>query len=331
MNLNYREIQDLSQIQTLNATQLQSLEILAMDFSELRDYLENEYLENPMLEKKELSEPDREAIHDEWIRYESLDREVHPREAEPDPEDEEVGWKEIPDLKSESLEEYLLTQMDLRNMSKQELALCRYLIGCLDENGFFMEPTEEIATETGCRKEDVDKMISRLKALDPAGIFSANMQECLIAQLEARGQATAILKTVLQEYWEDLGKGNLGRISRGLGISTAEARKCLAIISKLNPHPLSGFGSERAHYIVPDMIFRRDEAGWTILVNDGFSRQYGVNEYYLSLLKDAHDLDLAQLLKNKHERVKFLMHSIEQRRNTMNFNAPVRAGRVPEA
>jgi len=124
-------------------------------------------------------------------------------------------------------------------------------------------------------------------------------------------------RSILLEHWEDLAKGNLGRISRALHISTADVRRHLAVIAKLRPYPLSGFGNSTVHYIIPDMVFRKDETGWSVLVNDGFCRRYGVNEYYLSLMKQGRDQDLVQMLKTKHERVKFLLNSITQRHSTL--------------
>ena len=47
---------------------------------------------------------------------------------------------------------------------------------------------------------------------------------------------------MVKEHLQDVADGKISAISRDLKISTAEVRKCIDQIAKLNPRPLREFG-----------------------------------------------------------------------------------------
>lgn len=114
--------------------------------------------------------------------------------------------------------------------------------------------------------------------------------------------------------WQD---GKISAISRDLKISTAEVRKCIDQIAKLNPRPLREFGGKRNDYVVPDIIFRKDDGKWEIELNDGWVEDYHINDYYLKMMKESTDAQLGAYFQKKLERIRFVMNSIAQRRRTI--------------
>ena len=99
--------------------------------------------------------------------------------------------------------------------------------------------------------------LDELKLLEPVGVFSSDLKECLLRQLEALGSEDPLLKQMIKEHLEDVAHGNIGHISRSLKIPTSQVRKYMLMIGTLNPRPSTGFGIKKTEYIVPDIIIKR--------------------------------------------------------------------------
>ena len=121
------------------------------------------------------------------------------------------------------------------------------------------------------------------------------------------------------DYLPEIGQGKISVISRQLGLSTAEVRKYIAVIERLNPRPLSGLQESQVSYIVPDIIYTEKNGRWEIVINDKWFGEYHINDYYLSMMKETKDPELLQYFKQQLERGRFVISSIEQRRETMHL------------
>lgn len=307
MTLSFQQQQQLSQMQ------IQSLEILSMDNIELNQFLKNEYLENPLLEHSEKSNDNTSAepltSYYEWNPGGSGIRAVS--------DEEDTRRRDFSAPKEDVLKDYLLSQLNMKLYSKKEWQLFSYLIGCLDDNGFFTMPVYEVMEKTGAPAEAVQKALDTLKELEPYGIFSSNLKECLLCQLDAMDMNTESLTLMVQEYLEDIASGRISNISRNLHLPTASVRKNIEIIAHLNPRPLSGFGAENNNYIIPDIIFRKDNGDWSASLNDSWTGNYYLNDYYMKMMQNSSDEELIAYFKTKLARVNFILRSIEQRRKTI--------------
>ena len=270
MELNYG--MSLEQKQQLSQNQIQSLELLAMDSVELSEFLQDEYLENPLLDySEEHAMPGgREDIGQTYEQPPVLEQNY-----DDTAEEEDRRRKDIPMPETESIKNYILDQLPDGACSRK---LAEFMTDCLDDNGFFTIPTEEVAQKTGVPEAEVSWTLK-----------------------------------VLQE----LADGKISVISRALKLSTAEVRKCIDQIAKLNPRPLGEFGGKRNDYVVPDIIFRKDDGKWEIELNDGWVEDYHINDYYLKMMKESTDAQLGAYFQKKLERIRFVMNSIAQRRRTI--------------
>ena len=68
---------------------------------------------------------------------------------------------------------------------------------------------------------------------------------------------------------------------------------------------------------MPDIIVHRESGEWYGELNDSWMEDYKINDYYLKMMKESGDEELVSYFKEKLERVRFLMGSIEQRRQTI--------------
>ncbi len=300
MELRYQILQKQKQI--LSQKQLQSLNILAMDNMELGMFLQAEYLENPMLEHKEgpvqAYSPGSQgmgSIQDS---------------------NEDNKWNRAFKNETEDLKTFLKSQLQIGLYDKESLRILKYMIMCVEDTGYFTVPTDEIAKKCGVPEEKILWALSELRQLEPVGVFSANLQECLLRQLDVLGVEDEVLVKIISEHLEDVAEGNIGHISRTLHITTAQVRKYILMIEALNPRPVMGFGEQNSEYIVPDIILQKD-VKWEIQLNDSWYGQYEISDYYLKMMDETKDEELRAYFLNKAQRVRFILQNIEQRRKTL--------------
>ena len=302
-----------NQQQVLSVDQRQSLQILAYTNQELDAFLTEEYMQNPLLDCKRDRQSEiidsldshyesASSYRDHYIRYEDedSDRRGDIRAREPS-----------------SLRQQLKNQLSIRDYSDEEWKLIDYLIDCLDDKGFFTCYVSEIASACGCSEQIVDKCLRDLKSLEPAGIFSKDISECLLRQLEARNETDQVLIRIISDFIPDLLQGNLSSITRSLGITTAKCRSCIQKIGELNPRPIMNTESGQTEYIVPDILIEREHGRWKVTLNDAWMGEYTYNGYYIHMMRTASDPELKDYFKNKLERARLIITSIERRRNTI--------------
>ena len=284
--------------QQLNQFQLQSLNILSLDKYELDEFLQNEFAENPLLEYKPQSESPQ-MLSGNAGGYRETER---------------------PEIKDESPRDkktFFMEQLHLVKFTRKELDIMTYLIDCLEDSGLLHVSLEEISDNLGVPLEEIKACHDALINLEPAGVFARNLEECLMLQLERKGLLDDDLEKIILEHLSDVATGHIASITRTLGLSTVQARKYIQQIQQLNPRPFSGYSYEKAEYIVPDIIIQRNGDEWKIELNDNWIGNYSLNDYYLKMMKEIEDPELKEYFQKKYERSRFIIASIEQRRQTI--------------
>ncbi|WP_195198763.1 RNA polymerase factor sigma-54 [Faecalispora jeddahensis] len=316
----------LEQRQILSQKQLQSLQILACNNQELDDLLANEYAENPMLEHTGSQRDDFFTNIDTLYETSSS----FPQGTPYGEEEEEPRRNDIPSEPVDVLKKELLMQLSRDRYSAEEWRLFPLLIDCLDDSGFFPWDTGEIALLARCPESMVQRCLQALKQLEPIGIFSKDLSECLLRQLEHQGCEDPILLTIVREHLPDILKGQISNVSRSLHLSTAAVRKYLLQIGKLNPRPIMNAQETQTEYIVPDILVKRKNDEWEIAINDKWMGRYQLNQYYIRMMKSSADSELNAYFRNHLERARFLLRCVEQRRTTiLNITKEIIARQQP--
>lgn len=303
----------IEQRQTISAGQVQSLEILSYTNQELEDFMMNEYLENPMLEntsnKQDELLKDLEQLYEKGVSY----KEQYIRGEEEDPCRKSDVRAKDPD----ELQEFLLGQLHRKDFREDEWKLISYLIQCLDEKGFFTCDLNVISEAAGCSRETVERCLAVLKDLEPAGIFSKDLSECLIKQLQVKGNTDEKLFAMVERYMPEILEGHIGLVTRKLNISTAMVKEYIHLIGSLNPRPIMNMAAEAAQYIVPDILAAREGDSWVVSLNDHWMGVYKYNDYYIQMMQNASDTELQDYFHKKLERARFIVNCVEQRRTTL--------------
>lgn len=303
----------LEQRQILSQNQVQSLQILACNNQELDEILKNEYAENPMLEH---TEPEQEGFFkniDSMYERSSSFRENHILWNGED----EQRKNDIPSKTYDLLKKDLLAQLCRNEYTAEEWRLCSLLIDCLDDSGFFPWGIDELAHFSGFAQETVQKCLDDLKELEPIGIFSKDLSECLLKQLEQQNVQDPVLLSIVANYLPDILKGQIGNVSRALHLTTATVRKYILQIGKLNPRPIMNAQQDDTEYIVPDILVCYKDGEWDITLNDKWMGDYRLDQHYVRMMRSSADEQLNSYFKQHMERAKFFIRCVEQRRSTI--------------
>ncbi len=299
--MNFSPKTTLVQTQTLSQTQLQSLKILSLDNFELNNFLQTEYIENPLLDYNENSNL---PSWNQYVSYSSAK------------EDEDI-YKEIPDFSENGIKEFLLDQLNQRNFSDLQWTAMQTMIDCLDDCGYFKLSLKDFSQWFGIDISTVKYCLDILSSLEPLGIFSKDLPHCLLRQLEARQELTPEPNQIIRYHLDDIAAGKINTITQKLSMSTQDVRKCIAKIRELNPRPISGFLTNSTDYIVPDILIDYQDSSWIIRLNDQWIGNYSLCDYYLNMMHTSQSPELKEYFRKKYNRVQLIMHSIEQRRETI--------------
>jgi len=305
------------------------LKILQLNTLELNEFLLQEVQSNPFLELEYNDLPDvpqGERQSSEEIKLneeidlnneEFIEKSLHFFEP---PSEEGPLWEKT--LKAEeTLTDYLLWQVRLKEIPARDYEIAQYIVGNLDEKGYLRVSPGEIAKELNVPEERVEKIRNIIKFLDPVGVASYDVKECLIAQLEFLGYKEGSLPWLLiEKYLEEIPRG-VDYLSEKLGFEKEEVEEALEVIRQLDPYPARNFFSENTIYIEPDLIFYKEDNEWKVEVVRDRSFSIKLNEYYKDFLKirkkTEQALKMRQFLREKLRDAENLLKALDSRYSSL--------------
>lgn len=149
-----------------------------------------------------------------------------------------------------SLYEHLMLQVQSGDFSEREKKIAERIIGNLDHRGFFDGKTKL-------------SVLKKVQELDPPGIASKNLRECLLFQLRLRGKQNSNSYQLIRDRFDDLHR---------LKISKDVKRD----IQSLDFAPGSRFHCDHLRTIIPDVMISES---LKIQVNDETIPEFGFTEY----------------------------------------------------
>lgn len=293
--------------QVLSQMQVESLNILAMSMTELKDFLQKEEIENPLLEFS--AERGEEAAP---VTYKETERFYNGTERENSRENE---LYEIEDSEK-SIEDLVNMQLHWKKISETDRKIVDFCVQSIEQSGYFLIPVPEITKRLNVPEEQAGKVLAMLKELEPQGIFASGLEECLLIQVQGMDEEE-ILSEMIKHHLQNIAEGKISTISRALKLSSAEVRKMIHVIKELNPRPLNGIGGDKAQYIVPDVLLSHQDGVWNIELNDKWTGNLQSNDYYIHMMETAQDQELKSYFENKLRRARFIINAVEQRRETL--------------
>jgi RNA polymerase sigma-54 factor len=248
------------------------------------------------------------------------------------------------------LYDHLLWQLHMTDAPPRLRAIAEAIIGNLDPDGFLVATEEEICAlgsdrpgEAGWGADEVARALALVRGFDPPGVAWPDLRACLIAQLDALGskaereaaeeapangrerpdgeRTRELARAMLAEHWEPFLRRQFAVVGKRMAVDLAELEPAVELIRTLETRPGRKFGSERAHYIEPDVHVYRVGDEYVIQLNDDGLPRLRVSRAYRRMLQqmrgDQSQADAKQYIKEKMRSAVWLIKSLDQRQRTI--------------
>ncbi|WP_160722551.1 RNA polymerase factor sigma-54 [Bacillus sp. USDA818B3_A] len=279
----------------------QAIALLQYSTQELAAFLEDKALENPLLKIENVNVKPMNPLIDR-------NRKKHQKT--------EKDWIEQIADKPFSLEEYLISQLKITNLTADQMKVIRHLIKNLDENGYFTGNLNEIAHKLRMDLEIVEECLAIIQTLEPAGIGARNLQECLLMQCYYKNPDNELAQTILSNYFVPFAEKKWKPIAKELGVSLKDLQGIFDEIQQFNPKPAGLLFQEVTTYIIPDAIIEQTNEGLTVRLYDEFLPRIRFNESYYQKFQNQNQ-QVNRFLQDKVQDYQWILKSIEQRKETL--------------
>lgn len=288
----------------LSQGMMQSISVLQMDSIELEAFVAGSVESNPMLEylpppSSHIAELQREH---RWMSAGSSGTYLEAVAAA---------------AEDDSLEGFLRDQLARCGLDKPLAALCGYLAESLDENGYLSQEDLDGLLDKHIPAPLLEEAVSRLQALEPAGIAARDLSECLTLQLRRTG-GSPLAQAIVRDYLEELGREQYGAIAKALSVPAAQVSRAAQEIRRLDPRPGASFGKTAAPaYIRPDVFAIVENGEVRMVLSETQTPHLTLNSYYTRLLQETDDPQTRTYLLERQEHAQQLIRSLMQRTSTL--------------
>ena len=115
-----------------------------------------------------------------------------------------------------SLQEHILEQVRLSEISDEQRPIAEMIVGNIDEYGYLKATIEELTFSTSIAPEKILEVLQIIQSFHPVGVGARDLRECLMLQMERLGRQKTIEYRIVNEYMDALGKRRMPEIARGL-------------------------------------------------------------------------------------------------------------------
>jgi len=336
-------------LQKLSPQQIQVIKLLELPTLQLEERIKKELEENPVLEEGG-EEKYQDDNQNEEIPEKDNDKEEFSLEDYMNDEDipsyklsaqnysKDDKHEEIPFSGGTTFHEVLISQLGLRILPPQKMALTEYLIGNIDEDGYLRRDidniVDDLAFSTGIETsfEELVELLRVIQDFDPAGVGARDLQECLLLQIERRGKYNPdvkLAKQILKKHFEEFTRKHYDKIQKRLNVNDEDFKCAIDEILKLNPKPGGAFNNPMEKVsptIIPDFILEEQDGELFLSLNSRNVPELHVSRSYSEMLHDysknkknqsKEQKDAALFVKQKLDSAKWFIDAIKQRQNTL--------------
>ncbi len=324
------------QVQKLSPLQIQTIKLIELPIQELEQRVKSEFEDNPVLDDSPVEGRDDDDDQPKDISIDELDAD------DPIPSYRlrvnNFGKDERPEYNTfsvkESFTQSLLTQLGFRNLSEHEMAVGRYLVCSIDEDGYLRRDLDSIVDDIAFREnietdyEEVSKLLGIIQQFDPPGVGARDLRECLTIQLRKMKQTEDVQNalTILNDHFQEFTNKHFQKIMSRMGITEEQLKAAINRIIKLNPTPggqVDDSYTEQAQQVVPDFMLDLVDGELQLSMPRFSIPEIRVNKKYADMLVEAKgstdrkQKEAATFVKQKIDSAKWFVEALKQRHNTL--------------
>lgn len=338
--------------QKLSPQQIQLMKLIQLPTQAFEQRLKQEMEENPALEggKEEKDEYEEDFSTDEYQEEdpgnESIEAEIDVDEYLSDdeipsyrlqannysPDDEE---KHVPYASGTSFTQFLKTQLSTLRLNESEKEIAEFLVGSVDESGYIRRTTQDIVDDLAFTQNiytdeaTVEKVLKYVHELDPAGVGSRSLQECLLIQLNRKEptKQVSLAADIIEKSFDQFSKKHYQKLLSKHDITEDELREAIDVIEHLNPKPGGAYsGNTRmVEHVIPDFTIKIVDGELELSLNGRNAPEMHVSKDYSEMLKgykaskekSKSQKDAVMFIKQKLDAAKWFIEAIKQRQTTL--------------
>lgn len=296
IGLQVRQAQSLAMTPQL----LQSIRLLQYDPCDLRDFLGREAEKNPLLRIVERSAAKGVARGAGGVAASS-----HPRSS---------AAEERPCGRG-SLAAHAVCEIAETFADAGDRALANALLIDFDEVGYLRVEPREAASRLGVSLERIEALLHALRRqAEPAGLFAADLAQCLSLQLERAGRLDPAFQAMLSRL-DLVARRDHAALSKVTRREPGDVARMIAVLRRLDPRPGHGFEASAGETIEPDVLITPERGGaWRVALNGRAVPRVLLDEdYERTVQASARTADERAFLAECRLSVSWLARALDQR------------------
>jgi RNA polymerase sigma-54 factor len=336
----------LRQQQALAPQLQQAIKLLQMNRIELTEHIQDILDSNPLLEQQDPADEDNDSAAEsesELAEVESQPAEEYNEEDSYRDDVLEEQWdmgsafesgssaqgdssyalEQLGSREEDTLQDHLLWQVNLTQLSDTDNAIAKAIVYALDEHGYLPDTIDDIraslAPDYLVETDEVLAVLHRVQRMEPVGAATRTAQECILVQLDAAPQdlpGKEVARLIVRNYLDQLVAGKVDSLRRTLAVGEDVLDQAIDLIQSLEPRPGARFDNRRNEYITPDVYIRNHEGKWHITLSPDNEPKIRLNQFYIGLMKTTRGDD-ARYLKGRLQEARWLLSSLELRKRTL--------------
>lgn len=281
------------QVLALAPRQMQGLKLLAKSLPELREEIVAEMARNPAIEDVERP---LETSLSEVERQQGVEAPDYPEDDFTPGQnyDEEAAERRQSffdnQVKTETLQEHLLSQLPVSDIPREDWPLAEVLIGDLDEKGYYKGSLPDAEMAFGRTEAQVLAVLAKLRELDPPGCGARDARECLLAQIDTLDDSPyeEDVRKMIDRHLEDIAAGRLELVEKDLGLTHAQFLEALKVLRSLDGRPGRQYPSERerVEYVNPEVHAVKRDGRWIAETDERSLPEIRLSRSFAALLED---------------------------------------------
>jgi RNA polymerase sigma-54 factor len=219
-----------------------------------------------------------------------------------------------------TLSDHLSWQLHLSTSDPGVVKGGEWIIGNLDDDGYFRATLDELAQQSGLSLREMEQALVLIQSFDPLGIGARDLRECLLIQVRQLDLQGTLVEKIIQDHLVDLEKRKYPNIAKALNVTSQEVMEAShVIIHEMEPKPGRPYLTADTNYVVPDVYVVKIEDNYVVQLNDEGLPRVRINPYYRKLIhrNDAVDKVTKEYVEERLRSAQWLIKGMEQRSKTI--------------
>src|SRR6476659_4607818 len=219
-----------------------------------------------------------------------------------------------------SLADHLEWQLHMSPIAPDICEAAISVIGNLDADGRLNATNEEIAAMGSWTAETVETARQAVMHLDPVGCGARDVRECLLVQLEVKGESDRLAARLISEHLAELQQHKLPHLAKQINSDVDTLLSELQFIRTLDPYPGRRYSSEEPILISPEISIEKideNDDDYVIYFADDGSPRLRVSAQYQQMLSQGVSNETKSFIREKMRSAVDLLRNIEHRRQTI--------------